>query len=206
MIASFLTGAAAGYAIAIPVGVIAVLIVETGMRQGLRVAFAAGAGAATADGLYATVAGLFGTALSGFIGPWSRPLRAVSVVVLVVIATRGLLALRSRATLERVDPPARSPRRTYLQLLGLTLLNPATVVYFAALILGLPALGTDPLERASFVAGVFLASLSWQSLLAAVGALAHRRLPARARGFTSLLGSLVVLAFALAIGQGVLEG
>ena len=91
---------------------------------------------------------------------------------------------------------------TYFRLLALTLLNPATVVYFAALILGLPAVGREPAERAAFVAGVFLSSLSWQELLAAIGALAHRRLPPTAQLIASLVGNLVVLGFAAAIAHG----
>ena len=42
MLAAFLIGIAAGYAIAIPVGPIAILILRTGMRGGLRQAAAAG--------------------------------------------------------------------------------------------------------------------------------------------------------------------
>jgi arginine exporter protein ArgO len=45
----FLTGVIAGYGIAIPVGAIAILIVQVGIKCGFRCAFAAGAGAATAD-------------------------------------------------------------------------------------------------------------------------------------------------------------
>jgi arginine exporter protein ArgO len=43
MIESFIRGLLAGYGIAIPVGAIAVLIMDTGMRRGFRHGFAAGA-------------------------------------------------------------------------------------------------------------------------------------------------------------------
>ena len=68
--------------------------------------------------------------------------------------------------------------RTYVTLLGLTSLNPATIAYFAALILG-GSLGTNPslTEKVDFVFGAFLASWSWQSLLALISALARRHLP-----------------------------
>jgi len=59
---AFLLGMAAAYAIAIPVGPIAVLILRTGVSRGLRAAAAAGAGAATADLIFATGAMLFGAA------------------------------------------------------------------------------------------------------------------------------------------------
>jgi hypothetical protein len=43
---AFITGVVAGYGIAIPVGAIAILIVEVGLKHGFRPAFFAGAGAA----------------------------------------------------------------------------------------------------------------------------------------------------------------
>jgi threonine/homoserine/homoserine lactone efflux protein len=192
----------AGFAIAVPVGVIAVLILEAGMRRGFWIAASAGAGAATADGTYALLAAGFGTALAGVVEPILRPIRIVAVIALVAIAIRGLLSTRGESGAGRSNALPPSRLGTYLRLLGLTLLNPATVVYFAALILALPAVGTEPAERAAFVAGVFVSSLSWQELLAAVGAVGHRRLPPAARVAASVSGNLVVLGFAAAIAYG----
>jgi arginine exporter protein ArgO len=215
VITAFLAGAAAGYGIAIPVGAIAILIVETGLRRGFRLAAAAGAGAATADGIYAAVAAAFGAALAGLLAPLAVPLRVVAVVVLVAIATRGLLGLRSAAGDLPAAPGSEvagaagaargsSVLRTFGVFLGLTLLNPITVTYFAALILGLASTGAGPGEKAAFVAGAFVASLSWQTLLAAVGAFLHRRLPAGLRAGVILLGNAIILAFAAVIAAGLL--
>ena len=111
MIGAFLAGAAAGYAIAIPVGAIAILILDVGIRRGLRPALAAGAGAASADGIYAFVAMAFGAALVGVIAPIERPLRVVSVVVLVAIAVRGLVAARATPAPVDADASQRAARR-----------------------------------------------------------------------------------------------
>ena len=159
-----------------------------------------------ADREQAKIAAGFGSALAGVIAPIARPVRAVAVVALVVIGVRGLRTARSRPTDGRTEalPPALPA--TYLRLLVLTLLNPATVVYFAALMLGMPALGNGPADRAGFVAGVSVASLSWQLLLAAIGALAHRRLPSGAQAVASIAGNLVVLAFAAVIAYGLATG
>ena len=178
MATSFVAGALAGWAIAIPVGAIAVLIVEIGIRRGFGVAAAAGAGAASADGLYATLAAVGGTALAAFLEPLEAPLRVVAIGALLAIGIRGLLlvTIGPRAVPGSAVMPFRVAG-TYVRFLGLTLLNPQTVVYFAALILALPDLGRGPGERAAFVAGAFLASLSWQLALATVSAFAHHRLP-----------------------------
>ena len=61
---AFWEGVLAGYGIAIPVGAIAILIVDVGLRRGFDFGFMAGAGAATADFFYASLAALAGEILA----------------------------------------------------------------------------------------------------------------------------------------------
>jgi threonine/homoserine/homoserine lactone efflux protein len=208
LLEAILAGAVAGYAIAIPVGAIAVLIIHTAITGGLRSGLAAGAGAATADGIYALLAVVAGTAAAQLLGALQLPLRVVAGMVLVAIAARGLTRLRApretAASPGRIAAAARH-RRTFAMLLGLTLLNPVTVVYFAALVMGLPDLGGLP-ERGAFVVAVFASSLSWQSLLAAAGALLGRGPAHRLRRPTTLVGNLVVLAFGVFVLWQALTG
>ena len=93
--------------------------------------------------------------------------------------------------------------QTYSMLLGLTLLNPVT--YFTALILGLQTAESQPFaDQWFFVVGVFSASLSWQTLLAGVGALARKRVSPRFREMTQVVGSLLVVGLGVAILLGLL--
>ena len=87
---AFIAGVIAGYGIAIPVGAIAILIVETGLRRGFRAAFAAGAGAATADLVYASLAALAGQGLAAALAPYAAGLRLVSAGVLIVLGGWGV--------------------------------------------------------------------------------------------------------------------
>ena len=93
MNAALLAGIFAGYAIAVPVGVIAVLIIEAGMAGGLRRGFAAGAGAATVDLIYCVTALVIGGALNQILASALLPLQVLSGVVLISIGVRGLYAL-----------------------------------------------------------------------------------------------------------------
>ena len=95
---------------------------------------------------------------------------------------------------------------TYLRFLGLTLLNPVTIIYFAALMVALPAIGAAPAERLAFAGGAFAASLTWQTMLVGVGAVLHRRTSAGSRNILSVLGYLIVLAFAVRIGAQAIFG
>ena len=199
MAQAFLLGVAAAYAIAIPVGPIAVLILRTGVRRGLRAAAAAGAGAATADLVFATIAMLFGAAASGFLAPILPAARIVAAVALAAIAARGLLA--APEPLERETGGARTGN-TFLLFLGLTMLNPPTVIYFVSLAIALPEVSADLASRAAFVVGAFLASLSWQELLALGGAMLHGRLTPRLQRTTAVVSSVIILALAARVAFG----
>jgi arginine exporter protein ArgO len=77
---------------------------------------------------------------------------------------------------------------------------PTTIVYFAAVIVGLGvADDMSIVAGALFVVGAFLASLTWQTLLAAVGASAGNRLSDRVQAVAIIMGNLVILAFAVVI-------
>lgn len=204
---AFLAGAVAGYAIAVPMGPITILIMQLGLHRGLRTALAAAAGAASADGLYATLTGLFGTMLSSVIASIIGPARLLGAVLLAVIAIRGLLdAVRtSRRASHAPDGAGSGAVRTYLVFLGLTVTNPVTFLYFLALTVSLPLLGGAPSARVAFALGAFLASLSWQVVLAIAGAALHGRVPVRAVAATRVIGSVVVLGFAALIGAQALS-
>jgi arginine exporter protein ArgO len=196
MSAAFLDGVVAGYGVAVPVGGIAVLIVGLSARTSLRIGAAAGLGAATADGIYALIAVLGGAAVAGLVAPVATPLRWLAAAVLLGLAAHtAFTALRRRAAAGRPERPV-TVRGAYAGVLGLTLLNPATVIYFAALVLGRGGSGGG----FWFVAGAFLASASWQLLVAGGGSLIGRVLTGeRGRLITALVSSVVITVLALKI-------
>jgi threonine/homoserine/homoserine lactone efflux protein len=200
---AFLAGALAGYGIAIPVGAIAVLIVELGLRRGFRPAFAAGGGAATADIIYAGIAVWLGLAVSAALTPYATYLRLLSAAVLIGIGAYGLWRARRRSAQSMSDPAPEVERKgaqIYLQFLGLTILNPLTITYFAALILGRAGQAElDLAGKLAFMLGAGLASLSWQSLLAAIGAVGNRHLSPRFQLLASVAGNLLVISFGVKI-------
>ncbi len=268
---ALLSGLLSGYAIAIPVGAIAVLIISLAARTSLPVGAAAGLGAATADTLYALLAVASGAALARVIAPVATPMRWLAALVLLLLAAMTLRTARrtwraatiptdvaapvtvdvrqarvvTRSTVPPPEamvvaqpvpvpapgpayatapgpapgpasepasapgavalPPAQgggqvealgTPRRAYLGVLGLTLLNPATLAYYAALVLGWRANGgaaLSPVAAGVFVAAVCVASASWQLLLACAGSLLGRALTSpRGRIISAGVSSLIM--------------
>lgn len=202
MMDALVAGLLAGYGVAVPVGAIAALIISLTARTSLRVGIGAALGAATADGIYAAVAVLGGAAIARLVEPIGTPLRWVAAAVLVTLAGRtAITAVRQHRSpmVERSRAGLDTPRRAFLGLLGLTLLNPATIVYFGALVLGRQAsTPLSPAAEAVFVVAAFVASASWQLLLAGGGSLVGRVLSGpRGRLATALTSSIVIVILAV---------
>ncbi|MFD5543505.1 LysE family transporter [Streptomyces sp. NPDC127079] len=205
MTAALVAGLLAGYGIAVPVGAVGTYLVSLTARTSLRTGVCAALGVAGADGLYALLAAVGGAALAAALLPVLTPLRLLSALVLVALAVRGaVLAVRQyrkRPPATRAEWPVPGPGRAFLGLLGITLLNPTTVIYFAALVVGTRSAAASPaLDQAVFVLAAFAASASWQLVLAGGGALLGRALTGhRGRLVTALLSSSVMLGLAVRV-------
>ncbi|MBI0582376.1 MAG: LysE family transporter [Methanomassiliicoccales archaeon] len=192
---AFWEGLIAGYGIAIPLGAVSILIVNTALDRGFRMGFVAGAGTATVDLLCAALAVFAGAAAVAFIAPYSGPLQMASGIALIAMGVYGILRLRKRMKDSVPGTGTQDGEITvYGKFVALTLLNPFTVAYFLALIIGKGAGWSFSFgDCLWFIAGVSLASLSWETLLAAIGALARKHLTPRFMTASILVGNGIVI-------------
>jgi len=167
VIAALVAGLLAGYGIAMPVGAVAAYLVALTAQTSLRTGAFAALGVATADGVYALIAVCGGAALAAVLRPVTLPLRRGSAVVLIALAVHGTVAAvrrhRERRDVTGAGRTASGAARAYLGMWGMTTMNPLTVVYFTALVLGRQAAAAPGRAgQAVFVVAVFVASASWQ--------------------------------------------
>lgn len=195
---AFGLGALAGLAVAMPVGPVAVLLLQEALVRGRRTAVAAAAGIATVDLLYAVAAVLVGAQLAATLGRHERAVHVVAAVVLAVVGLWGLAAWWRTRTQPPVPALLGAQRTTYLRFVALTLVNPLTALVFATVAVGAVARLESPggWAAVAFVVGAGLASLAWQLVLALGGSAAGSRLGERARAWVTPVGSLVVVALA----------
>jgi arginine exporter protein ArgO len=201
----FVQGLIAGYGIAVPVGPIAILIIEIGIRRGFSVAFCAGAGAASADLIYATIAALAGGLLVSILNPYSTIIHTASALVLIAL---GFWLLYTGARNDNAKKNGEFRITTHAGAYGfvfaLTLFNPLTVAYFTTLILGLRSnISSSPENMVLFVFGTFLASLSWQSTIACIGGFGHERLSPRLRLATFAIGNAIIILIGILLLFGI---
>lgn len=197
MVDVVLSGLVTGWAIAIPIGAVGAFLVTLTARTSWRVGSAAALGIAAVDGLYAAVAVLGGAAVAALLAPVAEPLAVASGVVLLVIA---VLTARHAVTTNDAPraTPAVGPARAFALFFAITAVNPTTVVYFAAIVLGNRQLVEGPVEGTVFVVAAFVASASWQLALAGGGATLGRLVTGpRGRLVTGLVSAAVIAALAV---------
>ena len=204
MISYLFAGAVAGLAVAMPIGAVGSYLVGLAARERTAIALAAALGIASVDGAYAILAGVGGAGLQAILSDVSGWLTYAAAITLVVVAVH---TMRTAFRRYRGDIQTRSqlskltPTRAYFNLVALTAVNPATVVTFAAVIVGRSssAGGSSWLAVAVFALGAFLASAFWQLLLAGGGSVLGRLLRTRRGQLRISLGSAFVM-LGLAVG------
>lgn len=185
-------GMLAGLALAVPLGAIGVLLVQEGSSRGLLLGLPAAFAVATVDMLYCVAALAAGSLLSPIIAtlaPWPA---VVGGLVLIAMAIFGLFRVLTARKTSGASTPVMSHGRgwgRYALFFGLTAINPATLLYFAAIATGLSTLTSSPLGAGLFVLGVTVASLTWQSALVLLGSALRWRHSARRAIYTGVIGN-----------------
>lgn len=200
--AALLAGLVAGFAIAIQVGAVSLLLIEASVVRGPRVGVAAGMGVATADLAYAMVAALAGGAAGAALSSHEAEIKLTAALILAGIAVHGLVRLRGgRAPLDAGPVgEARTPGGHYARFLAITMANPLTIASFAAVA---AALSFDrPAAAVAFAAGVGVASAGWHGMLTLAAGHAGRWITPRVRRGLAVGGRLLVLAIAVHLAAG----
>jgi threonine/homoserine/homoserine lactone efflux protein len=197
---ALIAGLAAGAAIAIQVGAVSLLLVETSVVGGPRIGLAAGMGVATVDLAFAAIAVAAGGLVGAALASHEAEIRLVAAAVLAGIAIHGLIGLRRARSSEGDDPhgaderPLRNAAREYMRFIAITAANPLTIASFAAVAASLSLGG--PAAAVAFAAGVGIASGGWHLILSLAAGHAGRWITERVRLGLAVGGRMAVLAIA----------
>ena len=200
LIIHFIEGILVGFVLATPVGPIGILCVRHTLAFGRSHGLVVGLGGATADILYATVAAFGVKLISAFVSGHHQLIQAVGGVFLLIV---GLYTLLSSAKVSVKTVSLALHTKVFASTFLLAITNPMTLVGFAAVftMLGVRRMLPEQTNVLALVAGVFIGSLLWFSVLASLarkfreqlttGGLA--RVNRIAGSFLMLLGAIAVL-------------
>lgn len=179
---AFIRGLVAGFALAAPMGPVAMLCVRRTLTRGRVQALVAGTGAAAADMIFGAVAGLGVTVVNTFVTDYQTVIGAIGGVIVLVM---GVLTYRSPIVIDGVVR-VQSLRRDVAAAFTMAITNPATMGAAAGLFAAFGVIDAklDPSRAFWLVAGVFAGSMLWWVIL--VGCVGFIREGFLRRGLTRL--------------------
>jgi threonine/homoserine/homoserine lactone efflux protein len=192
----FLRGLIFGLSIAAPVGPIGVLCIRRTLAYGRLTGFASGLGAASADGIYGSIAAFGLTAISDVLIGGQIVLRLVGGLFLLYL---GIKTFRSRPTAQEAE--VKTTRRglfgAYSSTLFLTLTNPATIFSFFLIFgsLGLAETGRNYAASALVVLGVVCGSALWWFILSGGVSLLRSRVTPNLLAWINRASGVIICGF-----------
>jgi threonine/homoserine/homoserine lactone efflux protein len=207
----FVIGFFAGLALAIPVGPMAIMLINTTLEKGWRTGVAGASAMATVDFLYALTVFLLGHAISTFFATWGQLLSLLGAGVLLWLGAatlvRNLRLMRSASQDVQDSKYASTPLKTFFVFAGATILNPPTALYFLGIAPSVAQIETDNflLSALVFALGVFVGSVIWQQALALAGTTLRKFAQKKIRVFFGLLGGALIIALAVALAIRALQ-
>jgi len=189
----FIQGIIIGLTLAVPVGPISLVCIHRTVAAGRLHGIVSGLGVATADTLYAAVAFLGLTAVSGLIIDHQTLFRLLTGIALVLV---GIQVFRSVPAAVSAGDGQAPYLEDYLSLFAIAAANPLTIIFFITILpgFGVVAQGTTLIAAVPFVAGIFLGSAAWWIVLCgSLGSVRSRLGTANLRRINRISGILITL-------------
>lgn len=187
----FAKGLIIGLLIALPVGPVAILCIQRALTQGQRHGLVSGLGAASADAIYGAVAALGVSFVSTCIQEYNVLIHWLGGIALCLIGLRTFLAIPQPVSSARIGI---THAGDFLSTFLLTLMNPMTILAFAAVFANAGLADCSQSSAAVLVAGVFCGSaLWWLALCIIAGTFKHLLEEAQFRIINRIAGVLIIL-------------
>jgi threonine/homoserine/homoserine lactone efflux protein len=168
---AFVRGLVAGFALAAPMGPVAMLCVRRAITKGRLQAFLAGLSAAAADMVFGAVAGLGITAVNTFVTVHQMTIGLIGGTIVLVV---GIATFRAPVVVANGGKAVQSLRRDVVAAFTMAITNPATMGAAAGLFAAFGPVNAElnPGNAFWLVVGVFGGSaLWWLTLVSIAGAM-----------------------------------
>jgi threonine/homoserine/homoserine lactone efflux protein len=169
----FFRGLILGFVIAAPVGPVGILCIYRTLVKGKKYGLISGLGAATADAIYGAIAALGLTFISSFLVEQRLLLRVIGAVFLCGL---GIRTFFSKAAKKPGVVDGQGFAYNYGSTFFLTLMNPITILAFAAIFAGLGITNSHNGFASLLILGVFIGSGLWWILLSNVADLFRQKI------------------------------
>lgn len=193
---SFIKGLIIGFSLAVPVGPIGLLCIRRTLARGRISGLVTGLGAATADGIYGTIAGFGVTFISGFLIRHNVLLRLFGGIFLCYLGIKIFFKPPAQAT---NDADSDGLVRDYVSTLFLTLTNPLTIFAFAAIYAAAGVTAGSYLPTGLMILGVFSGSALWWLILSGAASFFHGKMTYTGLRAINMISGTAIAAFGVVV-------
>jgi threonine/homoserine/homoserine lactone efflux protein len=190
---AFVRGCLVGFALAAPIGPVAVLCIRRALARGFTQAVIAGVGAAFADMFIGATAGLSLTIISTFVLDNQI---FIGLVGGLLVLGLGITTYRAPVQLTNGAIVVKSLRRDFVTAFSIAITNPATMIAGAGVFAAFGPIDiyTAPVTAFWLVTGVFMGSVVWWVFLSgAVTALRARFVNVGLSWLNRISGSIIAI-------------
>jgi len=189
-----LEGIVIGFLLAAPIGPIGVICVRRTLTYGKRQGLIVGLSGASADIIYALIAAFGVTMISNFVEEWQFWIRLGGGMLLLLL---GFHFLRSDPKVHAAAEQSNNYRRVFVPTFLLALTNPMSLFGFGAVFSSTGICQTAANRSSLFmvVAGVFIGSYLWFSLLTGVTSVYLKKLQNGGLAMVNRLAGLLFIIF-----------
>ncbi len=201
----FAIGFFAGLALAIPVGPMAIMLINTTLAKGWRHGVAGASAMATVDFLYALTVFLLGSAIASFFADWGQLLSQIGALVLlalgVIMLVQNIDLIRSNSAEISEAKSGKTALKTFGLFVLATAVNPPTALFFLGIAPSVTQYATSNIltNAFTFAIGVFVGSVIWQQVLAFAGSTLRKFAQRKVRIFFGLIGGVLIVVLAIAL-------
>ncbi len=192
-----------GFVGAMPIGPIGILCIRRVLAFGRKQGITTGLGGATADIVYITAALFSVKVIADFVTLEQYTIRLCGGMAVIVI---GIFTMRSHPDSRLITSSKFEHTRLFASTFLLALTNPVPFLGFTALLsaIGIRIMAGEIVALILFIAGVFLGSLTWFSLLANVaGAIRGRVTDQKLSIINKIAGLILIVLGVIAAGSSV---
>lgn len=204
-----LAGTAFGFGFigAAPIGAVNIICIRRTLHYGPLNGFLSGLGAALGDGFFAVLVAFGLSGLASVIHDNRVFLELIGAAILIGYAVYALLTTppiqKIEAKGEQVEEKTTGLISAVFSTFGLTVINPATLIFFTAVgasISGLvPAGSPIYVGAAVFVAGVVLGSTMWWAVIVLITYFAHQQIGDRSIVIINRVTGVLIGLFGIAV-------
>jgi threonine/homoserine/homoserine lactone efflux protein len=191
-----LEGIVVGFVGAMPIGPIGILCIRRSLAFGRKQGIVTGLGGAVADIVYIAVA-LFSIKLvADFVALEQYSIRLCGGIAVMAI---GIYTFRSHPSSRLITSNKFEHTRLFVSTFLLALSNPVPLLGFAALLsaLGIKYITGENVSLVLFVAGVFLGSLLWFSLLANIANAVRRNITDQKLSIINKVAGMILIVLGI---------